>query len=85
MKHDPVVGHALMALLQRADLILLPADFVYDWGQRNRLAAPPVSGVLDRQRIDENLVTTVLLGKPPTIDKKQKQRMCLFNENAAQN
>ena len=74
-----------MALLQRADLIILPADFVYDWGQRNRLAAPPVSGVLDRQRIDENLVTTVLLGKSPATDKKQKQRMCPDNEDPVQN
>ncbi|KAK9900570.1 hypothetical protein P389DRAFT_14685 [Cystobasidium minutum MCA 4210] len=58
---------------KRADLIILPPDFVERFTTSTKQALPPLSTLLDRQRIDRNLITTLLAPKPAVTNKKQKE------------
>lgn len=66
-------GLAYAGPLQRSDLIVLPPDFLERFGSRNHLPLPPLATLLDRHRLDEPLVTTLLSEKKPITNKKQKE------------
>jgi translation initiation factor eIF-2B subunit gamma len=60
--------------LQRADLIVLPPDFLERFGSRSHLPLLTLSSILDRHRLDEPLLTTLISEKKPITNKKQKER-----------
>lgn len=64
---------ALFRYQQRADLIILPPDFVENYTTVSKRSLPPLATLLDRQRIDRNLVTTLLISRVAPTSKKQKE------------
>lgn len=59
--------------LQKADLIILPPSFLDTFERANVAMLPPLVTLLDKQRMDENLMTTVLLEQKKVVDNKQKK------------
>lgn len=56
-----------------ADLVILPSDFLNNFGNKFLNAPPLLSTLLDKHRLDENLVTTSICEKKPITSKKQKE------------
>lgn len=65
--------HLVSPCIKSADLIVLPSDFLNNFGNKFLNPPPPLTTILDKHRLDENLVTTAISEKKPITSKKQKE------------